>query len=516
MKKLLAFILILAISAAVLCVVGAGVLALAPNKHLFNLPIAFVKVKTDKQSGPDEVTKTNVNLHAEGLGANKNVNFVIDTSSFDVSVEYLTINSGSGYHPDNIYVVMNAEVMGFSTSKDLEIKWYTELDKTTNTVTIKTKQPNGLMFTNRCSLGVFIPRTNIASLKITTDGTVNVKQGFSKIQKLDITSNSNQANNAMVYSPVGEFTLVSPNGSGDYQNFNFEGNLKIKSETGSFKFKQINGNVTAEGTYMNLDITTLNGDLDYKVKYGKGNFTTITKSAKFNSKGTDVVIGDILGSVVVEEGGNSTFVIDQSKASSNSSVANWFKLDKGKLTLKNSRYKTTVNANGGDIKIENARDIVEINPTLKGAVETSKSKPKISVSFADVVANTSNYLLTICSKGGSINATNLKQRVYIESSEATINLQFKSVSGKSEIRAASTDINVKVPNSYNYLIEAEVEDKDYISVDVGGVQTDDIYTETTNAGKGTKTLTYKIGTGSVLDVIYIFTREHLNITATTN
>ena len=482
MKKIFALILILLITALVVVMVGAGLLVLNEGKRALGIPVCWInKVTESKKGAEEEGTDADIDLL---LLKNK---IIIESGSFDINIKY--VDPAGNFRTENkIYVIMNSKVMGFTSDENPKVEWSVKNDAVRQAVVISTTQPNGWLFANRCSLDIEVTHPSLSNLEITTNGKVKVDSSIQNITNLSITSNNNSDNNAMVYCRVGSFTLNNPNGSGNYETFN--GNLIINSKYGAFTFKQINGNVKATGTSMDLTIDNLVGDLDYNVEYGRGNFGTIGKSARFVSKGTDVVAKKINGSITVESGGDSTFDI-KNNGTTHLAHVNVINMNKGKFKLANSFYKTTVKAVGGSVEIVNAKDIVEINPkTAPDAIIDSKTDVVVSFASKNEIDNAvSGNLLTINTKG-KITATKLVNAVNIVGLDnKQIYLEFTEVNKNSTVTSASGEIVIKVPNNQNFKVEATTKKPEYVNF---GVSTGEKVL-TQDASNGLKTMTYVVG-----------------------
>ncbi len=492
MKKFFAVLLILIIIALVLTVVGAGILVLNENKRVLGLPVCWVNRTTSKQVALQERSETETKLDA-ALFNSTDTKYIINSDSFDVSVNFIDISDTSKYlyfSEENIYIMMSSKVMGFTTEEDTQVSWSVKGDVDKKEVLISTKQPSGWLFTNRCTLDVYIPRANIPNLQIKTDGKVKVNEGFTKVDNLTITSKNNKENNAMVHCPVGNFTLNNPNGSGNYDTF--DGNLTLNSDYGWFTFNRINGKAIINGISADVTITTLNGDLEYNVDYGRGTFETIIGSAIFKCKSSDVTINkDLLGSITVTEGGNSNFYI-KSNLGVNAGSNNQVNMNKGKFVLEDTYCKTIVNSIAGEVKILNAHNQILINPKNE-PTDVISSTATVTVSFGVVEStnypsSSDDYLLTVYTKG-TITATNLVSRVFIEGLEnKAIKLQFKAVEDTSKITAASGEVFITYPNTTKFTIEATVKEERYCKVDEGSVGADSVSTLT----NGMKLLTYQL------------------------
>lgn len=395
-KKMLKYLFILVIILVLACSLIAGILFFFPSVSLFGLRFA---------SGHKE------NIAIETNSSIKKVN--VETNHFNIIVKPNSDENKDSIDNENLRVVINNDYTGFSKNglntvqiKKVDTDEFLDASKFDNIslahfkngdeLTIILNEPDGVISYGSSSVIVFLPE-NASGVEYnlkTNTGKISFEKNNFDETKVVSTKNITLS----VSSAFGSFSLdnASMQDGSDLIISNYIGrveinsekigNVKIKSNSGNFTFKQIGyegftgGNLTVEGNNPYVRVTgTVFGSVTYtNVTTGFVEIDTIKQHLIYESKNGILRVNKILGSVnIYNESGETTIKQIGDDMATPTSVTIKGKSGAINLGMDNTKiyYLSRVETESGRVVIKNlASSVSQEIQTTKGSVEVEFSE----------------------------------------------------------------------------------------------------------------------------------------------
>lgn len=463
-KKMLKYLLILAIIAVLACSLIAGILFIFPSLSLFGLRYAANHKQNIAEEVNSVITKVNIETNHYNIvikpNSEKN-----EENPDNTTLRVVINNDFTGYSKNGI---TNANIKKSVSENYLDAGKFDSVSlasfKVDGELTLALTEPEGLIAYGSSSVIVFLPenatgveynlKTNTGKISFEKNNFDESKTISTKNITLSVSSYKGSFNLDNADMQDGSDLTISNYIGRVEVNSERIGNVKINSNSGNFTFKQIGyegfngGDLTVEGNNPYIRVKgTVFGSVKYtNVVTGFVEIDTIKKDLIYESKNGILRVNKTLGNVkTTNETGETTIKQIGSESSERTSVD--IKSISGVINLGTEETKiyflANVTTETGRVNIKNLVENNAVITTTKGSVD---------VSFTPNLKQN----LTVTTVSGQVSLDNVSGKMDIKTENSSkIYAKFLSFNADSNFQTDGGEVELVLP------APTESEDKRY-------------------------------------------------------